>query len=159
MNPDKGKIDSHRFWKMKKKLFPKSRDPPSAMLDKFNNLLTTQESLEARAIEVFSKRPNIVKDHLKSLEENTNKLCEIKLKLLRTSNNDPWTHDDLEQAVKDLDKDKARYAFGHINELFKEQVAGTDLKLATLKFMTHIKEYHKYPEALNPCNITSIYKQ
>ena len=154
MNPDKGKIDSHRFWKMKKKLFPESRDPPSAMLDKFNNLLTTQESIKARAIQVYSERlqPNIMKDHLKSLEE-------IRLKLLKKTNNNPWTHDDLAQAVKDLDKDKARDALGHINELFKEEVAGNDLKLATLKFMNHIKKNHEFPEALNPCNITSIYKQ
>ena len=104
MNPDKGKIDSHRFRKMKKKLFPKNRDLPSAMLDKFNNFLTTQESIEARAVEVYSERlqPNIMKDHLKLYEENSNKLSEIWLKLLRTTNNDPWTPDDLKKAVKDL---------------------------------------------------------
>ena len=61
--------------------------------------------------------------------------------------------------VKYLNKDKARDALGLINELFKEEVAGTDLKLATLKFMNHMKKNHVYPEALNPCNITSIYKQ
>ena len=67
--------------------------------------------------------------------------------------------DDLDQAVKDLDRDKARDALGHANELFKDEVAGTDLKLATLRFMNHMKKNHEYPEALNQCNITSIYKQ
>ena len=32
MKPEHGKIDAQKFWKMKKKLFPKSRDPPSVML-------------------------------------------------------------------------------------------------------------------------------
>ena len=66
---------------------------------------------------------------------------------------------DLDQAVKDLDRDKARDALGHANELFKDEVAGTDLKLATLRFMNHMKKNHEYPEALNQCNITLIYKQ
>ena len=38
MKPDEGKIDSHRFWKIKKKIFPKSKEPPSVMLDKFGNM-------------------------------------------------------------------------------------------------------------------------
>ena len=153
MNPEKGKIDSQRFWKIKKKVFPKSKDPPSAMLDKFSNLLTTQESIEARALEVYSERlqPNAIKEHLKSLEENTNNLCDLRLNLLKSIESDQWAPDDLKQAVKDLDRDKSRDALGHANELFKEEVAGTDLKLATLN--------HEYPEVLNPCNITSIYKQ
>ena len=85
IKPDGGKIDSQKFWKIKKKLFPKSCDPPSAMLDQFQNLLTTQDAIEARAIEVYSERlqPNKMKEHLKSLEETTNKLCELRLKLLK----------------------------------------------------------------------------
>ena len=161
MKPNKGKIDAQRFWKIKKKLFPKSRDPPSAMLDKFHNLLTTQEAIEARALEVYSERlqPNPTKEHLKSLEETTNKLCDIRLKLLKSTQTEPWTLDDLSQAVKDLSRGNARDALGHANELFKDEVAGTDLKLATLTFMNHMKKNHVYPEVLSQCNITSIYKQ
>ena len=161
MKPNNGKIDAQRFWKLKKKIFPKSRDPPSAMLDKFNNLLTTQAAIEARALEVYSERlqPNPTKENMKSLEAITNKLCDIRLELLKSINTEPWTMDDLDQAVKYLDRDKARDALGHANELFKDEVACTDLKLATLRFMNHMKKNHEYPEALNQCNITSIYKQ
>ena len=41
--------------------------------------------------------------------------------------------------------------------LFRKK-AGTDLKLATLRLMNLIKKNQKYPEALQYCNITSIYK-
>ena len=54
----------------------------------------------------------------------------------------------LDMALKD--------ALGHANEIFK--CAGSDLKLAVLKFMNHIKKTLKYPEALEHCNITSLYK-
>ena len=41
---------------MKKKLFPKSRDLPLAMFDKNGNLLTTNKSIESRALEVYADR-------------------------------------------------------------------------------------------------------
>ena len=66
--------------------------------------------------------------------------------------------EDFDIAVKDLGNNKSRDAIGHINELYKNGVAGTDLKLATLKVMNLLKESQKYLEALQPCNITSIYK-
>ena len=56
MKPDKGKIDSQKFWKRKKKVFPKSREPPSAMLDKSGNLLTTEKSIQDRALEAYTER-------------------------------------------------------------------------------------------------------
>ena len=59
MKPEEGRIDAQKFWKMKKKLFPKSRDPPSAMLDKDGNMLTTDAAIEKRALEVYSQRLNI----------------------------------------------------------------------------------------------------
>ena len=65
---------------------------------------------------------------------------------------------DVIEAVKHLDNDKSRDAHGLANELFKEGVAGTDLMLAVVKLMNLIKDTQKYPEALELCNITSIYK-
>ena len=44
------------------------------------------------------------------------------------------------------------------NELLKEEAAGTDLKLAILKLMNLIKDRQKFPEVLELCNITSLYK-
>ena len=46
-------------------------------------------------------------------------------------------------AVKDLGNNKSRDALGQINELYKKEVAGTDLKVATLKLMNIIKETQK----------------
>ena len=66
--------------------------------------------------------------------------------------------EELDEAVKDLDNDESRDTLGHINELYRKGVAGTDLKLATLKLMNLLKENQKYPKALETCNITAIYK-
>ena len=39
-----------KLWSLRRKLFPKSRDPPTAMLDVYGNLLTSQEAIEEEAI-------------------------------------------------------------------------------------------------------------
>ena len=49
-------------------------------------------------------------------------------------------------------------AVGYINELFKNGVAGEDLKAAVLKLMNRIKSEQIYPKALEIANITAIYK-
>ena len=66
--------------------------------------------------------------------------------------------EELEEAIKDLGNNKSRDALQYANELFKEGVAGTDLKLALLKFMNLIKDKQQYPEILENCNISSLYK-
>ena len=55
MKPDGGKINSHKFWNLKKKICPKSKDPPSAMIDKDGNLLTTHEDIEKRQLRYTQK--------------------------------------------------------------------------------------------------------
>ena len=47
--------------------------------------------------------------------------------------------EDLDEAIKSLDNDKSRDALDLANELFKKDVAGDDLKVATLKLMNLIK--------------------
>ena len=83
MKPQGRKINSQRFWKLKKKICPKTRKPPVAMKDEKGNHLTNQKAIEERAIEVFTERlkPNKMEVHLKSIEETENKLCKMRLKL------------------------------------------------------------------------------
>ena len=70
----------------------------------------------------------------------------------------PWTIEDLDIEIKDLDKGKARDVLGYEHKLFKDNVAGSDLKLALLKLMNHIRTGQNFLEALQECNITSPYK-
>ena len=99
-----------------------------------------------------------MKAHLKEAEKTTNDLCEARLKVKKHNKTKPWTKDDLEIVMKDLARNKSRDALGHVNELFKEEAAGSDFKLAILKLMNIIKQRLQYPDILKQCNITSIYK-
>ena len=105
-----GGLNNNQLWKLKKRLCPGSRNPPSAMLDEHENLLTSNKAIQERAIEVFSKRlkPNPIEEHLEEFEAETNKLCEERLKMCKLNKSDPWEEDNLKEALKHLDKDKSR---------------------------------------------------
>ena len=46
--------------------------------------------------------------HLKDLEDDTNDLCEIRLKLTESNKTLRWTMEDLKEVLKQLGKDKSR---------------------------------------------------
>ena len=50
---------------------------------------------------MFTERlkPNRMKEHLKSLEETENKLCDMRLKLSKLQKTEPWSLEDLEKSV------------------------------------------------------------
>ena len=52
----KGGLDAQHMWKLKKRLCPKIRDPPTAMLDREDNLLTSDSAIKNKALEVFTER-------------------------------------------------------------------------------------------------------
>ena len=56
--------------------------------------------------------------------------------------------DDLKEVVKHHENDKCRYSDGYLNELFKEDTAGTDWLLGVLKLMNMIKKKQEYPHSL-----------
>ena len=78
-------------------------------------------------LEVYSERlePNKIKENLITHGKNVEQLCELRLKQTATSNQqpEPWTMEEFDAAVKDLDNDKSRDALGHVNKLYKKGVA------------------------------------
>ena len=161
MESKEGGLNPNQLWKLKKRLCPGSRDPPSAMLDGNDNLLTSNKAIQERAVEVFSKRleANPIEDTLKDYEDETNKLCEARLKLCKSIKTEQWDEADLKEALKQLDKEKSRDPEGFANEIFKDDVAGTDLLKAVLKLMNLMKEKQVFPKVLEKCNITTIHKK
>ena len=66
--------------------------------------------------------------------------------------------DDLDAALKALKKDKARDPNGWSNELFKDGVAGQNLKLSLLDFFNKMKADNQIPDFVRLADISTIYK-
>ena len=82
----------------------------------------------------------------------------MRLALCTGEKTEPWTMDNLNIALKNQKNGTSRDPHDYTNELFKNDVAGADLKLATLKLMNKIKDQQKIPKCMQLCNISRIYK-
>ena len=125
-----GGMNSGRLWSLKKEIFPKCRDPPTAMLDPVTgNLLTSEDKIEEAAIEVYKNRlkNRPMKDDLKHVKDAKEMLCEKLLKLAKSRKTPPWTMKDLDAVLKSLKKQKTRDPYGLANDLFRPETAGDDL--------------------------------
>ena len=153
-------MNSGRLWKLRKKLCPRSQDPPTAMLDTLGNLVTSPAIIEELAMKTFQDRlkNKPIKEGLENVKKDKEELCRRRLEKARNSKTEPWKIEDIEAVLKYLKKNKSKDPFGYINELFGEDVAGNDLKLAILILMNRIKTEQVYPEVLELCNITPIFK-
>ena len=125
------------------------------------NLLTNDEKIQEAALNVFTKRleNRPMKDDLKHIREAKESLCKNILKLAGSNKTPDWKMKDLKRVLKNLKKQKSRDPLGLANDIFRPEVAGDDLKLAIVKMMNNIKDQQKYPECLELCNISSIWKQ
>ena len=81
---EEGGINTGRLWNLKKNIFPKSREPPTAMIDpKTGNILTTEEKINEAAVNVFSERLKNapMKKHLNHIKDAKEQLCEKLIKV------------------------------------------------------------------------------
>ena len=155
-----GGKSSGKLWELKKKMCPRSRDPPTAMKDKDGIIVTNVEKIKEMAVNAYEERlkNRPIKEGLEEMKELKEKLAEKVMKVAKTNKTPKWTMKEIEIVLKGLKKNKSRDPNGLANELFKEEAAGRDLKEAILLLMNRIKEEQIYPKCLELCNISSIWK-
>ena len=158
---EEGGVHSGKLWKLRKKLFPKSRDPPTAMLDKEGNLVTSEHEIMNLAVKTYQERikNRKMKENLETVKNLKEDLCSKRLEAAKKKTTPPWTMDDLDKVLKGLKKNKSRDPYGYANEILLPDVAGEDLKLAILKLLNRIRFDQVYPEALELYVISSIWKR
>ena len=85
-------------------------------------------------------------------------LFNLRLRLSNGRKSAPWTMEELEKALKNLKNNKARDSNGWVNEIFKNGVAGRDLKISLLNFFNKIKYENFIPDFMRLADIVTIYK-
>ena len=98
---EEGGVHSGHLWKLKKKLSPKCRDPPTAMMDSHGNLVTSEKAIEALSVETYKKRleNRQMKDDLKNMQRDKEELCKLRLKLASKKRTPDWTMEQLEKVL------------------------------------------------------------
>ena len=83
------------------------------------------------------------------LENRKSKIFKQKLRLASLMKSKPWTMNHLEKALADLKMGRSRDPEGLINEIFKKNVIGKDLKNSLLIMFNEIKRHQEIPEFIN----------
>ena len=80
MKCDEGGINSGKLWRLKYKLSPRCRDPPTAVLNEEGKLVTNAKEIEKLSLKVFKNRlkNRNIEDNL--VEMKKEKMCEMRLK-------------------------------------------------------------------------------
>ena len=101
---EEGGIHSGSLWQLKKKLSPKCRDPPTAMLDQEGNLQTSPEVIEKLALQTYKLRlqNREMREELTHIKNDKEELCQLRLKMAQQKKTPPWTLQNLEVVLKYL---------------------------------------------------------
>ena len=159
-NEDGGFNPGH-LWKLKDKIIPKQCNVQTAMKDVNGKLVTNVEDIKKHTINHFKNvlRNRPIKEDLKEYQIEKEELCQSRLEQSKNNKTPDWTKKDLIKVLKDLKNKKSRDPNNLANEIFDPKVAGEDLVLTILALMNRIKTDQVYPQCLQLCNITSLYKQ
>ena len=136
------------IWKLKKHMCPRSRDPPTAMVDNAGSLVTDQNKIKDMAQEAYKERlrNRPIKEGLENIKEAKERVAEKLIEVAKLNKTEPWDLHDLGEVLKSLKKNKSRDPNDLANKIFKPDIAGEDLKLAILKLMNRIKSKQIYPK-------------
>ena len=100
----------------------------------------------------------MIKEDLEKLKVEPETLCQERLKIASVNKTPPWSLDDVTNVLKGLKTGKSKDPYDIPNELFKPEVAGSNLILAITKLMNRIKDELTFPSPMGVCNVTHLYK-
>ena len=151
-------FNSNGAWALKKKLFPKCSDPPFAVFDKNEQLVTDSQGIigvmkEEFAFRLRNREMNPEYEELRELKEY---LCALRLQITKNSDFCKWSVLDVEKAVTKLKNNKCRDPHGHINELYKH--LGKNGLESITNLLNRVKEELMIPDTLKLSNVTALYK-
>ena len=159
-NPEQ--INLSQMWKTLKKLWPKcGNSMPSAKKNHRGKVISGPRGLKKLLAKEYKERLRTrpVRPDYQEIDEQKEKVFQLKMKLAATRKSPDWTLSDLEKALGDLKRNKSRDPEGLINEIFKLDVIGDDLKNSLLIMFNQVKKKKMIPSFMNYSNITTVPKR
>ena len=159
-NPEQ--INLQQMWKLNKKLWPKQGNiKPAAKKNHRGKLVSNPGAIKKLLAREYKdrlrKRP--IRPDFSDMRFRRNKIFKLKMKVASKNKSRDWTMDDLNQALKNLKRNKSRDFEGYLNEIFKLDVIGNNLKESLLLMFNKLKQKQLVPIFLNYCNITTVPKK
>ena len=161
-NDDPEKINLQQMWKLNKKLWPKCGTVlPSAKKNHRGKLVSNPVAIKTLLTREYKdrlrKRP--VRSDFSDMRIRRNKIFKMKMKVAGKKKSPDWTMKDLEVVLKNLKRNKSRDFEGYLNEIFKLDVIGDDLKESLILMFNMLKKKQLIAIFMNFCNITTVPKR
>ena len=144
-----------------KKNIPKNPSPlPVAKVDIHGKLVSSPQELKNLYLETYIHRlrHRPIKPGLEQIKQMKDRLCELRLELVKLVKSSEWSEQDLLKVLGSLKKNKSRDPHNLVNDIFRTEVIGSDLRKSLLIMFNKMKDEIKIPEILEFVNIISIYK-
>ena len=159
-NPER--IEMQKMWKLLKNICPKvKRILPSALRNHQGKIVSSKNDIKNLLAKEFKNRlrPRPYRQDLLTTKLRRKKLFALKLKMAEMNKSKPWTKEDLEKALNDLKRNKSRDGDGLVNEIFKNEIIGTNLKDSLLILCNSLKKENMISKFMNHANITTVPKK
>ena len=150
------------MWSEMRKAFPKKNNPlPTGVKNMKGKIITNPEEKKKVTLKHFEERmrKRKVKDEVKKIVDLNEKVFKMRVNEARNNISPEFSMDELEKVLKSLKSGKSKDPENYINELFKENMIGSDLKKSILMMMNKIKQQMTVPETLRKAIITILHKR
>jgi hypothetical protein len=144
-----------------KNLCPKNKpNLPAANRNHAGKIISGQKEMKFLLAKEYKNRlrSRPVLKEFRATKIRRRKIFQMKLKLATQKKSVPWTMKDLDRALCDLKNNKSRDFEGYVNEIFKNNVIGSDLKNSILKMLNSLRAKKLIHQFMNFANITTIPK-
>ena len=159
-NPER--VNLNEVWRTLEKLWPKvQKKIPIAKKNHFGQIISEPKLLKKLLAKEYRirLRTRPIRPDFEELSIRKNRIFELKLKLASQNKSKSWTIHDLEKALRCMKINRSRDPEGLLNEIFKKNSIGDDLKNSLLLMFNKIKEQQKIPMFMKNANITTVPKR
>ena len=155
-------INLQQMWKLSKKMWPKNGVTlPTAKRNTRGKIVSGPREIRNILAREYKDRlrSRPMRPDLKELKKRKKLIFDLKMKLSQAKSSPDWKMSDLEKALSNLKKNKSRDPEGYINEIFKTDVIGADLKRSLLLMFNKIRREKLIASFMNFANVTTVPKK
>ena len=159
-NPES--INMQQMWKIMKKLWPKNGTSlPVAKKNHRGKIVSGAKDIKNLLAREYKDRlrSRPVRPDLVGMKRRRKRIFLMKMKIAQKKQSPDWTMCDLDLALSNLKCNKSRDPDGYINEIFKHDVIGKDMKKSLLTMMNQLKRKQLIAKVMNVVNVTTVPKK
>ena len=162
LETENGHTATTNVWKQFRKAYPKKvRPAPTGVKNLRGKIITNPSEKKNVTLNHFKHRmrERPVHEDIRDLEDTKESLFNTRIEQATRNKSPEFTMLELEKVLKSLKNGKSKDFNGYICELFKEGVAGSDLKRSLLMMFNQMKYELVIPDCLRTAHVTILHKK